>query len=108
MFDGRVKILLVLTFVVNALFAEAAENMRDPTQPLGRMKLTRHAAPLVLQAVFKGNHRNTVVINGKTLKEGDLVDGARIMKIEEKSVVYSRAGRTCSLALRPNLIKPVR
>lgn len=98
---------LVLTIALLPGVVLAEDSVRDPTKPLGRVKTTNAPVTLVLQAVFKGSGRNTAVINGKTLKEGDSVAGATVVKIKDKSVIYSRAGSTGTIYLRPKLINPI-
>ncbi|WP_075185702.1 hypothetical protein [Teredinibacter haidensis] len=81
------------------------EKLRDPTQPLGYTKVSSGEKKLVLQAIYSSADRNEAIINGKLVRVGDLVDGAKIVQIREKSVVYRRSAESGVVRLRPNIVK---
>lgn len=49
--------------------------------------------PLKLQGIFYRPSNPTVMINGKTVGVGELVSGARILKIEREEVTLERNGK---------------
>ncbi len=78
--------------------------MRDPTTPLGYAKkpvITK----LLLQAVYKGVDRSEAIVNGQLVRVGDTVEGAEIIAIGEKSIVYRRGAEKKTITLRPSIVK---
>ncbi|NIB44385.1 general secretion pathway protein GspB [Pseudomaricurvus alkylphenolicus] len=76
--------------------------MRDPTRPL------KYSAPissqqqqaLKLHSVLISSQRKLAVINGKTVRENQWVDGARVVSILPGKVLLSVRGRQQELRLK--------
>jgi len=81
------------------------ETLQDPTAPLGYQRKVSAQKSLVLQAVYLSASRSEAIINGQAVREGSVVDGATVIKVRDKSVVYSRNGQTGVISLRPNIVK---
>ena len=55
--------------------------------------------PLKLQGIFYRLSNPTVLINGKTLGVGEMVSGARVLKIERQDVTVEREGQKIILTM---------
>ncbi|SMF34571.1 MSHA biogenesis protein MshK [Alteromonadaceae bacterium Bs31] len=96
--------LICLSMIASGLVLAEKTTLRDPTTPLGFEKkavLTQ----LSLQAIYKSADRLEAIVNGRLVREGDVVQGATIVAIGEKSVVYKRSGVTSTVRLRPTIVK---
>lgn len=85
-----------------AAFAEQQSNFRDPTAPAVTEAATDgdNAAPVTkVGAILTSKQRRFAVINGKTFKVGDMIDGAKIVDIKLYSVTLSSGGKTRDLPL---------
>jgi len=84
--------------------AAAQDGLGDPTRPTP----LRAAAPVEaaaapqwrLQSTLVAAQRRVAVINGRTVREGETVDGARLVEVRPDGVSLERAGRTFELTLR--------
>jgi MSHA biogenesis protein MshK len=92
--------------------AQGAEELIDPTRPVAFAapvgKKTQEENKLQLQAIFFGESRREAVINGKTVKVGDVVDQAKILVIGPGRVRFEKNGEKGELVLLPTVSKPVR
>lgn len=61
--------------------------LRNPSTPLSAGAVKATAVALVLQSVFISNARKHAVINGRVLREGERINGHRIVKIDAAGVV---------------------
>ncbi len=59
--------------------------------------------PLRVRAIFQAKDRKVAIINGKVLREGEMVRGKKIIKIDKTSVTVWENGITSKLSL-PNAI----
>jgi hypothetical protein len=93
--------------VGSALALEPAESERDPTQWPAALRQAQMAATAASAAsaneaelpgaprhVVFANGRAFVVAQGRRLGVGDLLDGARIQRIDDKAVWLLQAGRS--------------
>lgn len=93
------------TFAFIALLALSAHlPAADPTQPPRQPQSATPRAqpalePLRLQAILRSGGGARAVINGKTLRVGERVDGARLLAIDSRSVRVKRQGRRITLHL---------
>ncbi len=83
----------------------------DPTQPpatsQGATKeKARAPEPLVLQAILRSAGGSRAVINGDTLKVGELRNGVRLVAIYPRAVQIEREGQRAELRLVEPVIKP--
>lgn len=82
-----------------------AENLPDPTRPTGAAYADANAVNVpagpVLQSVLTSAGRKVAIINGQTVKQGDMVGDARVSRIADAEVVLTRGGETQVLKLFP-------
>lgn len=89
------------------------QELVDPTRPLAFIG-PANGGPgeaerkLQLQAVYHGESRREAVINGRTVKVGDVVDHARILAIGPGRVRYVKNGQEGELVLLPRVLQPIR
>ncbi|MFL0799981.1 MAG: hypothetical protein K6L80_06015 [Agarilytica sp.] len=77
----------------------------DPTRPLGYSAKGSPHSTLKLQAIFFGDDRKEAIINGRSVKEGDSIQGKRIVKIRHDAIVIEKNGGLRTLVLRPSIFK---
>jgi hypothetical protein len=77
-----------------------AGEVRDPMRPAGAPAAARRAPPssLKLEGVIAGETR-VAIINGRLVRTGDVVAGARIVEVFATGVRYERAGKITTLTL---------
>jgi hypothetical protein len=80
--------------------AAQAQTVRDPMRPPGATPAAspRAISTLKLEGVISGNGR-VAIINGRLVRAGDEIAGAKILEVLDDGVRYSRAGRIQSLLL---------
>lgn len=105
------KILLqsFCIFFVFSGFANA-QDVRDPTAPLGYVggASATKDNQWILNAVLVSPGRKLAVINGNTLREGQLLPGSndtKVQRILAQTVVLQQGGQTWVLKLSPSVIK---
>ena len=82
---------------------EAAERLITSKVSRNKSKTGEAAKPvsaLKLQGIFFGHSRPSAIINGKTVYVGDILDKARIVAIQPKSVTVEMGGETNILKLK--------
>ena len=88
------------------------QELVDPTRPVafvapvGQQPKTERKPQL--QAIYFGDDRREAVINGRTVKVGDVVDQAKILAIGPGRVRYTKNGKEVELVLLPRVLQPVR
>jgi hypothetical protein len=89
-------------YCLTALFActAQAQTARDPMRPPGTAAVARPRGPsaLKLEGVISGQVR-VAIVNGKLVRAGDEIAGARILEVLHDGVRYSRGGQIQSLIL---------
>jgi hypothetical protein len=77
-----------------------AQAIRDPMRPAGVAPAARPRAvsTLKLEGVISGPVR-VAIVNGRLVRAGDDVAGAKILEVLNDGVRYSRAGKVHSLLL---------
>ena len=100
---GRVLVLAMLLAAIPA----GAENLVDPTQPPAATGGVANVATaeLVLQSVLVSPGRMIAIINGQTVKLGDKLGEAKVVKISESEVVLRDAKNEQTLKLFPGIEK---
>lgn len=106
----RPILLLALLLLVLAAFAESGEQGRDPTEPLDYHKPVAKpaAVKLHLSSVLISDQRKLAIINGHSLREGQIIpqsNGVKLMRIDSQGVVVADGGRQKVLRLAPSVIK---
>ena len=77
-----------------------AQTARDPMRPPGTAAAVRPRGPvaLKLEGVISGSVR-VAIVNGRLVRAGDEVAGAKILEVLPDGVRYSRGGQIQSLSL---------
>ena len=79
----------------------SAQEIRDPMRPAGTAQVVarpRVASALKLEGVIDGTVR-VAIVNGRLVRAGDEIAGAKILEVLANGVRYSRGGRVQSLLL---------
>ncbi|HUQ09288.1 MAG TPA: hypothetical protein VM146_03155 [Steroidobacteraceae bacterium] len=89
--------LLIAAAAAGRVFAG---DLRDPMRPAGAPAAVRPAPvySLKLEGVIAGEKR-VAIVNGRLVRAGDTVAGARILEVLAHGVRYERAGKTQTLLL---------
>jgi MSHA biogenesis protein MshK len=114
----RTIFALTAAFAAGAGYAQAVQDpMRPPafTAPIGGDSAGTPAPGLVLQSTLLSHGRRIAMIDGKPMKVGDKIGGARIVAIDPSSVTLREGETTRVLELfqgvqvtHPNAVrKPV-
>ena len=91
-------LLLILTFALS--FLASAQTLPDPTKPksviseggVGADGLDAQGFPSVLvSAVFLKNNSRIAIVNGNSLKVGDLLNGTEVVDIHKNGIVLRKA-----------------
>jgi MSHA biogenesis protein MshK len=94
--------LLALGFVASAALAE---NLPDPTRPSGASMVNGSAENVpsgpVLQSVLNSSGRKIAIISGQSVKLGEMIGSARVVKIEDAEVVLAKGKDVQVLSLFP-------
>lgn len=118
------KSFLLLLSIFNAVFflapasfaqtpvvdaANASDMVRDPTTPLGYAVAPGIATTTnyTLSSVLISAQRKHAVINGATLREGQVVpgsDGVIVKRISPQTVVLQQHTKTWALRLSPSVV----
>ena len=100
-------VLIAISPLSIEIYADTASNankrMRDPTMPLLYQTKKKATISLKLQAIFERESGREAVINGKQIKVGDAIGGAKITGISKDKVFYVIDGKNKSLALRASI-----
>lgn len=103
------RLALLVLCALAAPVATAAD-LPDPTrpswaQPAPQGNATPRQTVFRLESVLISAERRVAVINGTVVQEGELVDGAAVLRIEPGIVTLRRAGRKLVLTLLPDSVK---
>ncbi len=78
--------------------------LHDPTKPFGRVTVTQKVQQTTRYEVnylINSASRTLAVINGKTVQEGDMVSGAKVLEIGQQRVVLLVKGKRKTLRVKP-------
>ena len=101
----------VLLLSARALAEPETQVVRDPTMPLGHVTpsaLNQDLQQFTLNSILIGPQRKLAIINGSTLREGQLIPGSanvKVQRISAQAVVLQQAQQTWVLRLSPNIVK---
>jgi MSHA biogenesis protein MshK len=103
-------IFLLIGCVLAANQVVSANEVRDPTMPLGQVSTTatKVASQWRLNAVLISPQRKLAVINGSTLHEGQVIPGSsniKVQRIMANAVVLQQAAQTWVVKLSPSVVK---
>lgn len=102
----RLKVMIVMTLLFVPISLQALE---DPTRPPGASLLTAggeaDATGMQLTSTLVSAGRRLAIINGQTVRQGQQLGNARVIKIEPTAVIVVQNGERKRLALLPSTIK---
>lgn len=101
------KFIITLLLILTALSA-TAEDLRDPTRPLGHSVSGPREQVLVLNSVLISSERKLAIINGQTLRENDVIagsNGVRIRHISANDVQLQQGNRLWKLSLNTTSVR---
>lgn len=102
----RALLLLLLPACTLALDAVALDDPMRPPQAVGRTGKAVRAAPgYLLTSTLIARHERRAVVNGKTVRIGDRIAGARVEEIEPTQVRLRRDGSDIVVRLLPTRVK---
>lgn len=84
------------------LVPEALAELADPTRPPGfggAAAAIRPSAPLVVTSILVSSGRKIAVIDGRSVKVGDSIGGARVLEIAPDTVLVRTRTGTAELRL---------
>ena len=94
------------------LTAVCQADLRDPTRPPGyrtggdpQQSESSQDTDLRLSGIISGPGGNSAVINGRRLRPGNTIAGARVLAVTPKSVKIERSGNSFTMQLLPTLVK---
>lgn len=106
--------LLFALLCLSAVQSVAAP-LEDPTRPpsfVGSASgddATQNVAPVWrVNSILISKQRRMAVVNGKTVKQGDQVDNARVIRISPTAVTLRTSEETLTVKLLPAQVKSVR
>lgn len=108
--NKRIMRILTRGMLLLAVSASAAavENLPDPTRPVTSQAIADRGAASsgpVLQSVLVASGRRVAMVDGQTVKVGDKVGEARVVKIAESEVVLRNGKELKTLKLFPGIDK---
>lgn len=111
MYKSIASSLCVLLLSTNILANDGtAADVRDPTAPLGYTATGTlvEGEQFALNSILISPQRKLAIINGNTLREGDLVPGSadvKVQRILNQAVVLQQADQVWVLRLSPSILK---
>jgi len=107
-----IAICLSAALLSSEVGAEAnTSDVRDPTTPLGHVAVNTSGNAVqqfTLNSILISPQRKLAIINGNTLREGQLIPGSanvRVQRISAQGVVLLQAEKPRTLRLSPSIIK---
>ncbi|WP_062065482.1 hypothetical protein [Cellvibrio sp. OA-2007] len=103
--------LCAVLLSVDLIAEPATADVRDPTMPLGHVAVNASGAAVqlfTLNSILISPQRKLAIINGKTLREGQLIPGSanvKVQRISAQVVVLQQAEETLVLRLSPSILK---
>jgi MSHA biogenesis protein MshK len=81
-----------------------SQGMADPTRPPSAAAdiSTASGTPL-LQSIKSSPSGSTAMVNGRLLRVGDKLDGAKVVRITETGLVLSKNGALNTLSIFPDI-----
>ncbi len=111
MFSGVFRISALIAVALIALLAAplaAADLQRDPTRPPSQSLPAAVVSPVgswKVSSILVSSERRVATINGRTVQEGELIDGARVVRIEPTTVRLRSGQQELSIHLSNRRIK---
>jgi hypothetical protein len=103
--------LICLSLLLCTSAISQADNMTDPTQPPASLSsastTTTGSNVATVQSVTLGKQQRYAMINGATVKVGDIIEAGRIIKITESDVWVKSDNVISRISLFPNVSKHI-
>jgi hypothetical protein len=99
--NSRLRVIALIVLVAAAAAGRVlAGDLRDPMRPAGAPAAARPAPiySLKLEGVIAGDKR-VAIVNGRLVRAGDSVAGARLLEVLAHGVRSERAGKVQTLML---------
>ena len=101
--NSTIRFLTLCVVLLAAGAVTRAEGFRDPMRPAGAApaaaeKSRQPVYSLKLEGVIAGAKR-VAIVNGRLVRTGDVIAGARITEVFATGIRYERAGKTQTLTL---------
>jgi MSHA biogenesis protein MshK len=96
--------------ILGLTMSGGANALQDPTRPADPGAYFDGAGKhsnggWSLQSILSSPERRIAIINGTSVREGDRIGNARVVRIQAKKVLLKSGGRTLTLRLLPESIK---
>lgn len=85
--------------ICHQVSAQSAKVLRDPTLPLTGVSRVVSTAKLQLHSVLISENRRIAIINGRQVKESDVIQGAKVVRILPGKVIVRQNGKNATLTL---------
>lgn len=118
MFEKRNNKMLPNTLMTVLLLMSVplvASALEDPTRPpsfvgvTGNSEAEQSQLPVwQVNSILISNERRVAVVNGRTVKQGDQINSARVIRISPTAVTLRNSAETFTVKLLPLQIKSVR
>ncbi len=88
--------LAAALLAMTAAHAAAADRLLDPTRPATAKNVvtSETVSAVKVEAIMNSGGKQLAIVNGKVVRAGDIVNGARIDEVLGDGVRYTRAGQT--------------
>ncbi len=101
--------LLCSSVWASAPLESSVRDVRDPTTPLGYSPMGTQAGEkqFALNSILVSERRKLATINGKALREGEIIPGSagvKVQRIFRQAVVLQQADKTWVLRLSPSIL----
>jgi MSHA biogenesis protein MshK len=104
--------ILMMLGGFSTVFAEDAEIVDPTAPPTLPLAAAAHvgtvAQNLQVQAIFIGENRKEVVVNGQKLTLGSRIQGNKVIAIQPHQILLEKNGHTRALAILPSVKRPAK
>jgi MSHA biogenesis protein MshK len=95
--------------IAATLLSQQVQALHDPTRPTDPAEYfgsgVRSNSAWSLQSILSASDRRIAIINGTRVREGDVIGSAKVIRIDESTVVLNTGGQRFTLRLLPTTIK---
>jgi MSHA biogenesis protein MshK len=100
-------LLIIFSFFTLGINSSISYSAQDPTRPpswmTGAAEINTSKKVLILQQILISDNRKIAVINDTLVSEGDMIEGAKVNRIDPDWVSIVRSGRRITLRLVPTI-----
>lgn len=95
----KILILLLQLFWVSSALSQGVDPTRPPTYTETQGEEEHPIAVFELDAILISKDKSVAVINGQTVKQGDEIEGAKVISIQPNVVQLDTSGGKITLIL---------